>query len=698
MAPAAGSSGALTVALLGNPNTGKSSLFSALAGIPTRVGNYPGVTVEEKVGRFAYRGRSIDLIDLPGTYSLAPKSPDEVVAVKVLLGQMPGVPAPDCVVVVADATNLERNLYLASQVLELGLPTVVALTLGDVAAEKGIQINVEELACRLGCPVVRVVAPRREGIEALSALIIAAPGTSPPLPVGLEAQRAKVDSSHTLQAQEAIARYAWIEQVLAGVVHTSPTLTRSLNQQIDAVVTHRVWGTLVFAATMLGMFSSIFWLATPFMDLISAAFDMLADLARAWLPPGALRSLLVDGVLAGVGGVVVFVPQIALLFFFIAILEGCGYLSRAAFLMDRLLVGVGLSGKSFIPLLSSFACAIPGIMAARTIENRRDRLLTIMLAPLMSCSARLPVYLLLCGAFVPNVPVGFSWLRLPALVLAAMYAVGGVVAAVVAWVLTRTLFRGPAQPFVMELPGWRWPRMEVVLERVREAAGSFLQNAGTLIIGVSVVVWALSSYPHNELSIDAEVEAQRAGMAAAVAALDAGGTPAATEEREPLVEQLAALDTEEGMAAARRGAAQRQSFLGQAGRLIEPLVRPLGWDWRIGCAAIASFPAREVVLGTLGVIYNLGDVDAGAEEGSSALVRRLRAATWDGTHRKVFTLPVALSLMVFFALCAQCASTLVVIGRETGSWIWPLVSFTSMTLLAWLGAFATYQIGTALGW
>ncbi|MEI7863675.1 MAG: ferrous iron transporter B, partial [Planctomycetota bacterium] len=462
MAPAAGSAGAITVALLGNPNTGKSSLFSALAGIPTRVGNYPGVTVEEKLGRFAYRGRTIDLVDLPGTYSLAPKSPDEVVAVKVLLGQMPGVAAPDCVVVVADATNLERNLYLASQVLELGLPTVVALTLGDVAAEKGIQIDVEELACRLGCPVVRVVAPRREGIEALNALIIAAPGTSPPLPVGLEAQRAKVDSSHTLQAQEAIARYAWIEQVLAGVVHTSPTLTRSLNQQIDAVVTHRVWGTLVFAATMLGMFSSIFWLATPFMDLISAAFDMLADLARAWLPPGALRSLLVDGVLAGVGGVVVFVPQIALLFFFIAILEGCGYLSRAAFLRDRLLVGVGLSGKSFIPLLSSFACAIPGIMAARTIENRRDRLLTIMLAPLMSCSARLPVYLLLCGAFVPNVPVGFSWLRLPALVLAAMYAVGVVVAAVVAWVLTRTLFRGPAQLFVMELPGWRWPRMEVV--------------------------------------------------------------------------------------------------------------------------------------------------------------------------------------------------------------------------------------------
>jgi ferrous iron transport protein B len=311
--------------------------------------------------------------------------------------------------------------------------------------------------------------------------------------------------------------------------------------------------------------------------------------------------------------------------------------------MDRLLVGVGLSGKSFIPLLSSFACAIPGIMAARTIENRRDRLLTILVAPLMSCSARLPVYLLLCGAFVPNVPVGFSWLPLPAVVLAAMYAVGVVVAAAVAFILTRTVFRGPPQPFV--------------LERVREAAWSFLKNAGTLIVAVSIVIWALGSYP------------------------------------KPVLPEGAAASEAEV-----RGEALRQSFLGRAGRFIEPAVRPLGWDWRIGCAAIASFPAREVVLGTLGVIYNLGDVDPGAEEGATMLVRRLRAATWDGTDRKVFTLPVALSIMVFFALCAQCMSTLVVIGRETGSRFWPLVTFTYMTVLAWLAACVVYQVGTGLGW
>jgi ferrous iron transport protein B len=325
--------------------------------------------------------------------------------------------------------------------------------------------------------------------------------------------------------------------------------------------------------------------------------------------------------------------------------------------MDRLLVGAGLSGKSFIPLLSSFACAIPGIMAARTIENHRDRLLTILVAPLMSCSARLPVYLLLCGAFVPDVAVGFSWLRLPAVVLAAMYALGVIVAAAVAWVLSRTVFRGPPQPFVMELPGWRWPQPAVVLERVREASWSFLKNAGTLILAMSVVIWALGNYPvpvqpPNQTLTDAELQ----------------------------------------------GEALRQSFLGRAGRVIEPLVKPLGWDWRLGCAAIASFPAREVVLGTLGVIYNLGDVDPGEEEGASMLVRRLKAATWDGTDRKVFTLPVALSLMVFFALCAQCASTLVVIGRETQSWVWPVVTFSYMTALAWLGAFAVYQLGAALGW
>lgn len=690
--PPDGTLAAIVVALVGNPNTGKSTLFSALAGIPTRIGNYPGVTVEEKLGRFTHRGQTIELIDLPGTYSLVPKSPDEQVAVDVLRGRLPGVPTPDCVVVVADATNLERNLYLATQALDLGLPTVIALTLSDVATEKGITIDATELGRRLGCPVIRVVAPKRTGIEALGDAVLAVMKSPTVPPQGLGTHLTAVEANHEPAAREAIARYAWIEELLSGVVQRQPPSRRPLGERIDDLLTHRVWGTLVFVATMLTMFSSIFWLATPLMDGISAGMDAVNGWVEGLLPEGAIRSLVVDGVLAGVGGVVVFVPQIAMLFLFVAILEGCGYLSRAAFLMDRLLCGVGLGGKSFIPLLSSFACAIPGIMAARTIENPRDRLLTILVAPLMSCSARLPVYLLLCGAFVPNVAVGVSWLRLPAVVLAGMYAVGVVTAALVALVLSRTIFRGPPQPFVMELPGWRWPRSEVVLERVREAVWSFLQNAGTLIVAVSIVIWALASYPHSEPAIDAEVANHRTMLTTRLA-----GLPADDPDRADVAEELASLDTDTGLAAARRGAAQRHSALGSIGRLVEPLVKPLGWDWRLGCAAIASFPAREVVLGTLAVIYNLGDIDPGEEEGGTALVRRLRAATWDGTNRKVFTLPVALSIMVFFALCAQCASTLVVIGRETNSWLWPVVTFTYMTVLAWLAAFATYQIGTLLG-
>jgi ferrous iron transport protein B len=675
---------ALTVALLGNPNTGKSTLFTALAGIPTRVGNYPGVTVEEKLGRFSHRGRSIDLIDLPGTYSLSPQGPDEQVAVDVLHGRQPGVPRPDAIVMVVDATNLERNLFLATQATEVGLPLVVALTLTDIADRRGIRIDASELGRRLGCPVIPIAAPARQGLAELRDALLAAQA---PLPLPLDDAAPTPDRSP--EARDAIRRYALVERLLSGTVVRPPAARGLPEDQIDRLLTHRLWGTLAFVAVMLSLFSSIFWLAPPLMDLISGGMDLVAAWVGALLPPGAIRDLLVDGILAGIGGVIVFVPQIALLFLLVAALEGCGYLARAAYLMDRLLVGVGLSGKSFIPLLSSFACAIPGIMAARTIENRRDRLLTILVAPLMSCSARLPVYLLLCGAFVPNIAVGISWLRLPALVLLGMYALGVIVAAAVAFLLSQTFFRGPPQPFVMELPGWRWPQPAVVLERAREAVWSFLNNAGTLIVAMSVVIWALSTYPRNEAGIATELAARRTALTSRLAD---SATPAA--DREQLTTELALLDSPDGAETARRGAIQRQSFLGQAGRFIEPVVRPLGWDWRLGCAAIASFPAREVVLGTLAVLY---DLPAGEEEGT-ALERRLKAARWDGTNRPVFTLPVALSIMVFFALCAQCASTLVVIGRETGSWLWPVVTFVYMTVLAWLGAFAIYQLGTWAGW
>jgi ferrous iron transport protein B len=652
----------LTAVLLGNPNTGKSTLFTSLAGIPTRIGNYPGVTVERKLGRFTHAGVEVELVDLPGTYSLDPKSPDERVAVEAVEGGIAEIGMPDCVVAVVDSTNLERNLFLVTQAIERRLPVIVALTLSDIAVRQGIEIDAATLSERLGCPVVPVASPRGEGLSSLKDRIVACREMPPPHPVRLEAQREAVDARHAPAVREATARYAWIGQLLDGVVARRNT-GGSARGRIDAFVTHRVSGTVIFAATMLAIFTSIFVLAAPLMDLFSAGIDAVGGLLESSLPDGAIKSLLVDGVVAGVGGVVVFLPQIAMLFLFVALLEDCGYLARAAYLMDRLLAGVGLGGKSFIPLLSCFACAIPGIMATRTIENRRERLLTILVAPLMSCSARLPVYLLFCGAFVPNVAVGVSWLRLPAVVLAAMYAVGVVAAAAVAFVLSRTFLRGRPQPFVMELPPWRLPQPGVVLERVREACWSFLSNAGTTILAVSIVIWALGSYPKPRTVDDA--------AAIIAAAVD----DAAAEER---------------------GEALRQSFLGMAGRAIEPVVKPLGWDWRIGCAAIASFPAREVVLGTLGVIYNLGDVDPGEEEGASMLVRRLRAATWDGTDRRVFTLPVAISIMVFFALCAQCASTLVVIGRETSSWVWPAVTFVYMTALAWLAACATFQIGSRL--
>ena len=678
----------LVAALLGNPNTGKSTLFTALCGVPTRIGNYPGVTVEEKVGRFVHAGVAVDLVDLPGTYSLAARSPDERVAVAMLRGELPRVARPECVVVVVDATNLERNCYLVAQVLALGLPTVVALTLTDVAATEGLEIDDRGLAARLGCPVVRVVAPRQLGLDELRGCIVAARGTTPPPAPDLARHLARTGDDRPAAAREAIARYDWIDRMLAGIVRRATGTATRPRHPIDRLLTHRLWGTLTFAAVMLAVFSSIFWLAAPIMDLVSAIVDATAGWVGDRLPPGAFRDLVVDGVFAGVGGVVVFVPQIAILFLFIAVLEGCGYLARAAYLMDRLLVGVGLSGKSFIPLLSSFACAIPGIMSARTIENRRDRLLTILVAPLMSCSARLPVYLLMCAAFVPDVAVGTAWLRLPAVVLASMYALGVAVAAIVAWVLSRTVFRGPPQPFVMELPAWRWPQPAVVLERAREASWSFLVNAGTLILAVSIVVWVSSNYPRSEAALEADLAAERAALEARLADPATGA-----DDRADTAAELALFETPEGLAVARRGAIQRQSLLGRAGRLVEPLVRPLGWDWRLGCAAIASFPAREVVLGTLSVLYNLppGDDDG------TALERRLRAARWAGTNRPVFTLPVALSLMVFFALCAQCASTLVVIGRETGSWLWPVVTFTYMTVLAWLAACVTYQAASAWG-
>jgi len=726
-----------TIALIGNPNTGKSTLFSALAGIAQRVGNYPGVTVEKKLGQWQMGDQVCQLVDLPGTYSLAPRSPDEMVAVDVLLGQQADVGRPDAVICILDASNLQRNLYLVSQVLEMELPTVVALNMIDVAEQKQLQIDVDRLQERLQVPVVAIQANRKKGLEALTrsvqeAISRKAPAVEELFPevfqqereslqqrIGndlgepvpaylvtrllldstnylaeagicdlqeetvvsiLEARVRLEEAGHPVPGVEAVARYAWVARVLDGVVEYPGQRPRTFSDRLDRVLTHRVVGSAVFLFLMMLVFQAIFSWAGPLMDYFDAGTGWLAGQVDGWMPEGAFKSLLVDGVIAGVGGVLIFLPQIFILFFFVAVLEDCGYMARAAYLMDRLMSRVGLSGKSFIPLLSSFACAIPGIMATRVIENRQDRFATILVAPLMSCSARLPVYVLLTAAMIPSRSFLGGWVSLPGLVMLSMYMLGIVVAVLVALVLKKTLLKGETPPFVMELPSYKVPSCRLVLGRMFDRGWAFVRRAGTLIFAVTIVIWAIGYFPHGP-SVEKQVRKQYAPQ------LTVLENKQGTEEDK---EALLALQAEVEKAIA--GAYLQQSILGHMGLAVEPLVRPLGWDWRIGCAAIASFPAREVVVGTLGVIYNLGDE---TDEESTQLRDRIRQARWDDQPEKpVYTIPVALSLMVFFALCAQCGATLVTIGRETNSWKWPLFAFTYMTGLAYLGALLTYQLGT----
>jgi ferrous iron transport protein B len=698
----------VTVALVGNPNAGKSTLFNALSGLRQHVGNYPGVTVEMSKGRFAHAGTEFELIDLPGTYSLAPRSPDEMVAVDLLLGRRPEEPRPDVILSIVDASNLDRHLYLTTQLMELGVPVVVAANMVDVAEAQGVKLDAAALARRLGVRVVPIQAHRGIGLDALrdalqSATGDKAPADGPKLPDAVEeevgglgaelrgevppflARRLLLDiggqteewlagkhgpalkqrldeararlagAGYPVPAVEARTRYGWIKSATAGAVTRPAVRPVTWTDRIDRFLTHRVWGTLAFLAVMFLIFQAIFigaeFLMAPIEDVFAAAADAVNDA----LPAGPVRGLLADGVINGVGGVLVFLPQIVILFGFIAVLEDCGYMARAAFVMDRLMSRCGLSGKSFIPLLSSVACAVPGVMATRVIENRRDRLTTILVAPLMSCSARLPVYALLIGAFLTE---GFAW-WVPGATLFGMYLIGFVVAPVVALLLKRTLLRGATPLFVMELPAYKRPSLRAVLRRMAGAGWAFVRRAGTFILASMVVVWALLYFPHT----DSEGRSYEERVAAAEG------------EGEDEANQV-------------RGEWQRQSVLGRAGRALEPAFEPLGWDWRLGMAALASFPAREVVIGTLGIVYDQGD-DAEEESLRGAIKEQ-----WAGDPvRGRYPVAVALSVMVFFALCCQCASTLAVIRRETRSWAWPAFTFAYMTALAYVGALATFQLG-----
>jgi ferrous iron transport protein B len=714
----------LVVALAGNPNAGKTSIFNALTGLRQKVANYPGVTVERKEGVWSL-GEDLPparLVDLPGLYSLEAASIDEEIARDLLTGRVEGVPEPDVIVAVVDATNLERNLYLVTQLLEAGRPLVIALSMVDLAERAKLEIDAERLSRAVGVPVVPVTAKQRRGLDELARAVVGAVGTRAPaarwrlspraeeevrrlyaagassreealrdlysdeLPedaerrAAVEEARARLSGADPRWWQEPLtARYRWIEEVTEGAVRGSRGDRPGTTERIDRVVTHKFLGPLVLLLVMAVVFQAIFSWATLPMDLIDRGFGALGELARAQMPAGLLTDLVVDGVIAGVGGVLVFLPQILLLFFFVALLEDSGYMSRAAFLMDRLMRGVGLHGKAFMPLLSSFACAIPGIMATRTIENPKDRLATILIAPFMSCSARLPVYTLMIAAFFTDVRL-FGFLSVGALLILSMYLLGIVVAIVVAWILKHTILKSPPPPLVLELPPYRVPNFLNVVQTMRTRSWLFVKRAGTVILTISILLWALMTFPRS-----AEKPVPDAEEGAAVQAMRETGTESRGEP--------APLTAKESGETADEGAQLQQSYAGRLGRVLEPVIAPLGFDWKMGIGLVASFAARETLVSTLSIVYNVGK-DADAE--SPSLIEAVRNAKRpDGTP--AWTPLVAVSMMVFFVLACQCMSTVAIVRRETNSWRWPLFMVAYMLVIAYAASFVTYQGGRLLG-
>jgi ferrous iron transport protein B len=752
--------GAAYVVLTGNPNCGKTTLFNALTGLRAKVGNYAGVTVERKEGKLlgAPAGAIIQVLDLPGTYSLSPNSLDEQISRDVLLNRLPELPPPDLIVVVVDASNLQRNLYYATQVVELGHPTLIALNMVDVAEANGHQIDVQKLSESLGVPVLPIVASNGTGLKELRARIIAHTEKPPEVkPIlfcqlpGLfrieataladllaatfkerqlqataeallllsnEKALASSTTHYPQKIQDAVAaarkrleaqgidwrgapiewRYARIAEIQQSVTSELAPPGENFSDKLDRILTHKVWGTLIFIAIMALMFQSIFSFAHYPMDALQAAVDWLGRVVAKLIPPGDLNSLMVDGVIAGVGAVVVFLPQILLLFLFIGLLEDTGYMARAAFLMDRVMSKVGLHGKSFIPMLSSFACAIPGIMATRTIESRKDRLVTILVAPLMSCSARLPVYTLLIAACIPNITV-LGFFKLTGLTMLAMYLLGIVVALLMAWLFKKTLLKGETPMLIMELPPYKRPLARVVVRHMWDRSKIFLRRAGTVILGINIILWFLATYPKHP-EIETKYAQARAVEIAKINpnAKTAAEIDAATENlkanakksdlENQVSDSLDTLDKDEA------GEKLRESFAGKMGRAIEPVIAPLGFDWKMGIGVITSFAAREVFVSTMSTVYNVG---SGEDENTKTqLIETLKQQKHaDGTT--VYTPLLAVTLMVFYVFAMQCASTVVVVRRETNTWKWPLFQWAYMGVLAWGLAFVTLHVGHWLG-
>jgi ferrous iron transport protein B len=698
----------LKVALVGNPNTGKSTLFNLLTGLNQKIGNFPGVTVDKKTGTYKLpTGQEAQLIDLPGAYSLYPKSKDESLVLEVL-GNTQNEVYPDVVVFIADATNLKRNLLLFSQVADLKLPTIIALNMMDLAKRSGVHIQVDKLAQKLGVRVVPISARNAEGIDTLKQAIADASSLATQTDtidfselldlvalqelqteLGLKEsyqalllahqyeqigflsakQKAYIAAwvatndfkSQDLQAKEIIARYNAINEVLFDTVQTDiQPLGESYSNRIDRVLTHKIWGLGIFMLILFTIFQSIFsWSAYP-MSLIEDAFVWLGNTAHQLLPAGQLTNLVVDGVLSGLSGVLVFIPQIAILFAFIAILEDTGYMARVTFMMDRIMRKVGLNGKSVVPIIGGLACAVPSIMSARNIENWKDRIITIMVTPLVSCSARLPIYTLLISLVVPDYRI-WGILNMQGLALMAMYVISLVSAVLVAWVLKFIIKARERGYFIMELPVYRMPRWKNVGYTMYDKVKAFVFEAGKVIVAISIILWVLASYgPGNRFeAIDKQF-----------------ANPSYTQQFSP--QQIANL---------KASARLENSYAGVLGKSIEPVIKPLGFDWKIGIALITSFAAREVFVGTMATLYS-----AQGDGSRTASVRdKMAEARNPDTGELVFTLPVAFSLMIFYAYAMQCMSTLAVVYRETKSWKWPLIQLVYMTAMAYVASFLVYQ-------
>jgi ferrous iron transport protein B len=613
-----------TVVLIGPPNAGKSTLFNRLTGLRQKVANFPGVTVEQRLGLMAGIGRDdLTLIDLPGIYSLSPYSEDARVSIDVLKGKMVGTPKPDAVLLVLDSLHLTRQLMLAAPILALGIPTLVLLNMTDVMESRGGEIDSLKMARELGVPVARISAVSGAGLDAIPLFLNKFSAEEKPKPLSLPV------------VGNAASAHQWAAQLSRKTGYRAP-LSAENSRRIDDILLHRVWGPLLFLLVVFGVFEVVFSIGQPLSDGFGELLADAGNLVRPLLPLGWIQSLLLDGAWKGISSVLVFLPQILILFLFIGILEDSGYLSRAALIADRVMRTIGLNGKAFIPLLSAYACAVPAIMATRTIENKRDRLATILVTPFMTCSARLPVYMLLIAAFIPNRVYLHGVVGLRTLTMLGLYLAGFLAAFLTAWLLKSSVLKSSETPFILELPQYRMPTLRSLGLRLIDRARVFLRNAGTVILCVTLVLWVMAHLPIQR-SPGGQIQ-----------------TPALAE-----------------------------SMIGHVGRFIEPAIAPLGFNWKIGIGLVSSVLAREVMVSTMGTLY-------GADQATSG--EGLEAAM----HHDL-GLGGALALMIFFAFAMQCTSTMAVVRRETNSWRWPALQFAYMLTLAWLAAFAVNHITMALG-